>query len=64
MFVVNWVIVVEINNDFFIIEMFLNGKVWKSMGEVKGVGNFDVEFIYEWKNDEVNVIGMVYVWLK
>lgn len=64
MLVVNWATAVEINNDFFTIEMSLNGKVWKSMGEVKGAGNSDVELTYEWKNDEVNATGTAYVRLK
>ena len=61
---VNWATAVEINNDFFTIELSNNGKDWKSLAEVKGAGNSDVTIDYEWKSDRVNAVGTVYLRLK
>lgn len=64
MLIVNWATAVEVNNDFFSIEMSSNGKEWKTLGEVKGAGNSDVTISYEWKSDRVNAAGTVYIRLK
>lgn len=63
MLVVSWATAIEINNDFFTIEMSNNGKDWKAVKEVKGAGNSNVELAYEWK-EEVKATGTVYYRLK
>ncbi len=62
--VVSWATAIEINNDFFTIELSLDGKSWKGLHEVKGAGNSDVALAYEWKNDDVNAAGTAYIRLK
>jgi|GEM_PF-1329005 len=64
MLIVGWATAVEINNDFFTIEMSLNGKDWKAMDTVKGAGNSDVELAYEWTAANVEARGTVYYRLK
>ncbi|MBX2873405.1 MAG: T9SS type A sorting domain-containing protein [Saprospiraceae bacterium] len=64
MLVVSWATAIEVNNDFFTIEMSLNGKDWKGLDEVKGAGNSDVELAYEWKNADINAAGTTYLRLK
>ena len=64
MLVVSWATAVEINNDFFTVEMSLNGKDWKGLGEIKGAGNSDVELTYEWKDDSLKANGTTYFRLK
>lgn len=64
MVIVSWATAVEINNDFFTVEMSLNGKDWKALDTVKGAGNSDVELAYEWKDANVAASGTVYYRLK
>ena len=64
MLVINWATAIEINNDYFTIEMSMNGKDWKAIEEVKGAGNSDVAIAYTWKEADVQATGTVYYRLK
>ncbi|MBX2875069.1 MAG: T9SS type A sorting domain-containing protein [Saprospiraceae bacterium] len=64
MLVVNWATAVEVNNDFFTIEMSLDGRDWTAMDEVIGAGNSDVELSYKWTEENMEVEGTAYIRLK
>ena len=64
MLIVNWATAVEVNNDYFSIEMSVDGKTWKSIGEVKGAGNSDVTIEYDWSSEKVEANGSIYIRLK
>ncbi|NRB50551.1 MAG: T9SS type A sorting domain-containing protein [Saprospiraceae bacterium] len=64
MLVVSWATAVEINNDFFTIEMSLDGRDWTAMDEVIGAGNSDVELSYKWTEENMAVEGTAYFRLK
>ncbi len=64
MLVVSWATAVEINNDFFTIEMSLDGRDWTAMDEVIGAGNSDVEISYRWTEENMAVEGTAYFRLK
>lgn len=58
MLVVSWATAVEINNDYFTIQMSVNGKDWKAIKNVKGAGNSDITIQYEWMGEAAT--GTVY----
>lgn len=64
MLVVSWATAVEINNDFFTIEMSTDGRDWEAMDEVLGAGNSDVELSYKWTEENIEAQGTVYFRLK
>ena len=59
----HWQTATETNNDYFVIERSVDGKVWESMDSIKGVGNSSNVLNYT-NNDENPLSGTSYYRLK
>jgi hypothetical protein len=59
----NWQTATEINNDYFVIERSVDGKVWESIDTIKGAGNSSNVLNYA-NSDEKPLLGSSYYRLK
>ncbi len=59
----HWQTATEINNDYFVIERSVDGKVWESMDTIKGAGNSSNVLNYA-NNDDNPLSGTSYYRLK
>ena len=59
----HWQTATEVNNDYFVIERSVDGKIWESMDTIKGVGNSRNVLNYA-NNDDNPLSGTSYYRLK